>query len=385
MNNLRCQFGYISLLALLVLLSGSAGLLKLTTLNTGGSSGLRAVNAKQLPLRHSRQALLSYTALYPWLYGPQGAGPGHLPCPDTDHSTVTDTQAQLKDGPNPPCGRQPLSAGQLPRRVNLSGGRYAFSSLASARLGYHVHSSVINNPLNRKVNPSLLLDDNNPVSALARISIPGSESVPTDARGVLSVITPASLLLAIRPGVAAWIIERMELLGTDSCVLKADAIVGSHWAPGTNSSPGVSAESNPDELSMAHAEQEEHKALDKPQSTRCQRSEALAGLCIGALEPQSRVTSTSAMDEKTALQILLWLVDSIPELDACPDNIASLLTFDQVSLTRHWFYRNQWYAWIRVESLHGCENNESVQCKLNYRPTNALAELSEPLILESLP
>jgi len=370
---------------LVVLLSGSAVLLKLTTMNRSGSLGLLTVVARQLPLQHSRQALLSYAAVYPWLYGPQGAGPGHLPCPDTDHSTIIDTQAQLKDGPNPPCGRQQLSAGRLPRRVNLSGSRYAFSDLASARFDYHVHGSVVNNPVNRVVNPSLLLGEGSSVSALARVSIAGSESLPPDAQSVASVITPASLLLAIRPSVAAWIIERLKLLETDSCVFKAGATAGNLWAPGTDLSAGVSAESDPDSLPTAHANQGKQKAVDQSQRTRCQRSEELARLCVGTHKPHMHAPSASAANRNESLRILLWLVDSIPELNTCPDNVANLLTIDHVSASRHWFYRNQWHAWIRVESLYGCEDNKSGQCKLTYRPTNALAQLSEPLILESVP
>ena len=84
-------------------------------------SNLSLLNAVNLnaELGQSRQALLSYSALYPYLYGPKGAGMGHLPCPDTDSLLLESMDWSINHGPNPPCGNNPMAVGHLPSHISF--------------------------------------------------------------------------------------------------------------------------------------------------------------------------------------------------------------------------------------------------------------------------
>lgn len=61
-------------------------------------------------MRDAREALISYAVLYGDYYGPGGAGPGHLPCPDTNRSGTE----------NVPCNGTTL--GRLPESIVLPSG-----------------------------------------------------------------------------------------------------------------------------------------------------------------------------------------------------------------------------------------------------------------------
>ncbi len=92
-----------------------------------------------LQLNDERQRLIHYSADYATLYAPGGAGPGHLPCPDTDPNNT-------RPGPNPPCGRNKVAVGQLPDGVSRAVGRVAFSAALLNRVSYSVAKSIVNNP-----------------------------------------------------------------------------------------------------------------------------------------------------------------------------------------------------------------------------------------------
>ena len=121
-------------------------------------SNLSLLNAVNLnaELGQSRQALLSYSALYPYLYGPKGAGMGHLPCPDTDSLLLESMDWSINHGPNPPCGNGPVAVGHLPSHISFSEERYMIHAGTGRRVEYTVSSTVINNPTNRPVNPDLI-------------------------------------------------------------------------------------------------------------------------------------------------------------------------------------------------------------------------------------
>ncbi len=141
------QRGYVLLLSLIVLVSG--GLLSLMATLPQQHTG--AMLQSGFELADAKLALISYAVSYPDLYGPAGAGPGHLPCADTDGPSTLNSR--VADGPNPPCGKASLSIGRLARQVSLASHRYAFDVHDERRLWYAVASEFINNPVNRIINP----------------------------------------------------------------------------------------------------------------------------------------------------------------------------------------------------------------------------------------
>lgn len=208
---------------------GHALLLMMSLLATAGSVTLLSWSSPELTpdaeqamaqrreLLSARQALQVYAALYPTLYGPRGAGPGHLPCPDTTGA----------DGPDPPCGRQRQATGRLPGQVSLPARRYAFIEQPGIQPGYHVDASLINNPTNRIVNVGRLDATGLETPFVVRVfTQPGESSgqavlfpdrrtVPLDERqAVLSVN-------ALKPGVLAmvrlWLRSRLAISVSEEC------------------------------------------------------------------------------------------------------------------------------------------------------------------------
>ena len=135
-NNLRQQ-GYAAVLLL--------SLLSVTLTGLGFVSSFQSVSAQQTlwqdatQLNDERQRLIHYSVDYVNLYGHGSAGPGHLPCPDTDTGGT-------RPGPNPPCARGSIAKGKLPSGVNRSVGRIVFSSTFSNRSSYSVLRALVNNP-----------------------------------------------------------------------------------------------------------------------------------------------------------------------------------------------------------------------------------------------
>lgn len=345
------QRGYAVLLMLVILLSASAALLKSLSIYPSGASMLSSVVVQQRVLQRARQSLLSYGVIYPWLYGPQGAGPGHLPCPDTDYVTrAADVNLQSNDGPNPPCGQQQTSIGQLPRRVSLSGRRYAFSDLASSRVDYKVDSRVINNPVNRLVNPSLLSGESKQTSILATISVANQDDVQRSNTAFSSVITLNALQLGIRHSVAAWAIDRLHSLDSARC------------AP----------------------DQSNEFVLENSLADRCQDIQQLIAQCAdGQLPVEPYLDELGAESNRVQFVfLLLTLADSLLDVNHCPDDIVSLLTLERVPIKRHWFYRNQWHQWLRIETTEACEIPNADGCRLAFQYQQAFAQLSEPLVLQ---
>lgn len=150
----------------------------------------------------ARDALLAYTTIYPELYGPGGAGPGHLPCPDTDDSFRL-------AGPNPPCGR--AVSGRLPAHVTVSSTRVGLDVAAGgAPIGYRVGAAVANNPARRPLVPEA-------GGAGSRFRDPDTvaELALTDDGGTtLSIEVRASeLLAAAERRVAAWVVSEAGSTG----------------------------------------------------------------------------------------------------------------------------------------------------------------------------
>ena len=201
------QPGYAVLLMLVVLLSGSIALTApLLPLHRGKRTAESVPGSRAL--QSARQSLLVYTTLYPYLYGPRGAGPGHLPCPDIDGS----------ESPDPPCGNASPATGQLPRHVSLPGHRYAFVTDVSSTYRYIAASDLINNPVNRRVNDETL-------KGLGRTS-PYLAWVESEAGAAPLARVPLSANAMI-PGlgklVAAWLLTRIHREYGKSCVKSMSA------------------------------------------------------------------------------------------------------------------------------------------------------------------
>ena len=82
------QRGVVLLLLFFVLFMAGASVL-LTTLNSN-TVGNRQRVATAEALQEAKQALIGVAVLYGDYYGAAGAGPGHLPCPDTDNDGLND-------------------------------------------------------------------------------------------------------------------------------------------------------------------------------------------------------------------------------------------------------------------------------------------------------
>lgn len=104
----RHEQGAAVLLVLMVLLL--AGISFFLAGRSGNLSGLNRQRAVTRAMALAKNRLLAYTVMYADNYPASGAGPGHLPCPDTSNN----------GSPNPPCG--PGAMGRLPRAIPLPSG-----------------------------------------------------------------------------------------------------------------------------------------------------------------------------------------------------------------------------------------------------------------------
>jgi len=136
------QGGYVGLLLLTLISLLLVGVVRQATLANHTKTWHELIDA--------RRALLAYAVTYPLLYGPAGAGPGHLPCPDTDVPVWWGGQENDSPfsgaGPNPPCGRGVVAMGLLPRHVRIGHQRHAFHPLPTQSIGYAVSTNFVNNP-----------------------------------------------------------------------------------------------------------------------------------------------------------------------------------------------------------------------------------------------
>jgi hypothetical protein len=333
------QAGYTLLLMLTILLAGSAAVLSpLSDSNT--ASAFPAASVHQPALSDARQALLSYTSLYPFLYGPRGAGPGHLPCPDTDTSTQTGVQATAQvpaqtsiqtstqvpvpvvsaaDGPNPPCGSGSLASGRLARHVSLPGYRYLFHAERDQSIDYYVSTAFINNPVNRLVNDSIPHETDSGWPAPAWLELHTFAAGLAAPRSSVTPVTRKALMLAARPGVAAWLMSRANRRATDHC----------------SPSPVALMSTTPTGLSQ------------------------LLQLVSDRLTP-----STSRLTDCPSLG---------PESFTLENTV-----LERVPARSHWFFRNAWQERIVIRISDTCATTEPDTCELVYqRPVQAARSGSE--------
>ena len=192
--------------------------------NQGGWQALWQ-DAKQL--NDERERLLFYSVDYVNLYGHGGAGPGHLPCPDTDEGAA-------RPGPNPPCGNTDSATGKLPDGVSRNAGRIAFADSFYQRSTYTVITSVINNPAQalsvnlwpEETEFTVQTSAQTSASASASASFQTSTSASTSAKGYAllqrpsgqaRVLSRSALELSAWRWVRAWYVTQWLTTKFDSC------------------------------------------------------------------------------------------------------------------------------------------------------------------------
>ena len=284
-----------------------------------GTNRLSVDDAQRLV--DSRQSLLSYAVLYHYLYGPSGAGPAHLPCPDTDGyreqgANLESGLSQRRDGPNPPCASLYESDGHLPRHTVLPGNRYLFHAQPWQRFEYRVAGSMINNPVNRIVNLQHLSQVDN--SALASIGLRS----PSDSSLVGRVtISGQALRDATAASVAAWLKGRIATSDQWLCANPLETI---------SDAEQTGQQSDGDICEVLHR-----------QASGC-KTDGLLNLLLD--KPIEFSGSACLADELRHNSI------------------------EGVVATRHWFIRNLWFEWVDISFAKGCEPAapSALDCKLAY-------------------
>ena len=302
------QSGYTLLLGLFALLSVS-GIWVVS--NAVSSRSSHADYSMELQL--AKQALISYSVNYIDHYGVQGAGVGHLPCPDTDKPTQTATDPWAHDGPNPPCGKHTVAVGWLPRHVDTASGRYHFHTRNRQRLWYAVSDEFVNNPVNRVVNPATVgriavRSHNNIVAVLTAPALDTTSVEPKvwwedhkhqPSPIAFTVIRTQDIIEPAKRRVASWLLSRVNSAKAEPpCALSAELEL-LHW------------------LSR------------KPSGSDCEA-------------------------HKQALK-------------------SEFVVFDGAPYARHWFIRNGWFNYIRFEFDSACFQELLGGCKFSAdpRPTGA--------------
>lgn len=322
------QHGHALLLGLMVLMVVSAA-----WLGVGSSHRVEHRGVQTLQLAQARAALIHYAVSYIDHYGPQGAGPGHFPCPDTDppvsYKNQT-TEPWSKDGPNPPCGRHAVATGWLPRHVNVNGGRYHFHARPQQRLRYAVSGQFINNPINREVNPNTKGD-----IKLGQFN---------DIIAVLGLPSLSTISLYNEP---EWSFGKLETDGAYA-IVRADAI----WQP-----------------LLQRVASWLLTQLNNAIELRCGGNDGLSSCAQEWLWP-------AECDATSATMLLHWLTD-LPMHTACSESVEVVLTMplwlEGVPISKHWFVRNHWYRFVDIQIDNVCKPSPGL-CRVglinNSKPTH---------------
>ena len=195
----RTSRGFALLALAGLLLVGSAAALLLGGDRGAGRPGPERALADLARLVAARDALLAYATIYPELYGPTGAGPGHLPCPDTD-------DAFRLAGPNPPCGRGDVATGRLPLHVTVAATRVGIDvDLGGEPVRYRLATRAANNPARR---PFASAGDDASGASTGRDAMAVLASVGRDGAEVSLALRESALRVAAERRVAAWVASR---------------------------------------------------------------------------------------------------------------------------------------------------------------------------------
>jgi hypothetical protein len=337
-------FSLVILLTLLAAIGGYA----LTAMSASLRPSLSLASAVHInaELGQSRQALISYSAHYLYLYGPKGAGIGHLPCPDTSSLNSDATSWSVNQGPNPPCGNHPVAVGHLPSHISFPKGRYMLHAGFGPRVDYTVSDRVINNPGNHPVSPALMLAVS---SNLQHAALIRHQALTFNSNRTISseiIITKKALMLAIRPAVAAWLVEKLNDQGSLLCVLNQKILLPDNFY----------------EL-----------------GDRCHQLGQLAQRC-NSEENASKVWQTTSEKFQSNL-LLLYLADVVTEQFQCATSTLEQIHIDYVPAKQHWLVRNGWLNWISVKHDDQCVQLPLQICRLIYFNQRSPDAQPEPLVL----
>ncbi len=155
----RQQRGVILLAFFMVLFLAAAG--AIITVLDNNTTSLRRNTDTMVALRKAKQSLISYAVLYSEYYSGTAAGPGYLPCPDSNRNGVENT----------PCGSNSL--GRLPTSITLpSGSTFPLSSYNNEldeQFWYSVSDTFRRNPmgiLNSSAASTMTLDGQGGIAAV---------------------------------------------------------------------------------------------------------------------------------------------------------------------------------------------------------------------------
>jgi len=326
------QRGYSLLLNLIVLLGvGSVWFAEITAKTPAQRVAQRA--DQTLALSQARTALISYAVNYIDHYGAQGAGIGHLPCPDTDEHDNTAADTWHRDGPNPPCGKSDVEQGWLPRHVNVRDGRYHFHTRSQQRLRYAVSGQFVNNPVGRIVNPS------------------------TDGGFSFGRYTDVIAVLATPP--------LDEDLASNRFWLSAE-LMASH-----GSAYSLIRIADLRKPSMQRVGGWLVGQLNNAMEQRCASADE-SGHCKLAEHDLSHCDSTKK------IVLLHWLHTQVVPIDCESHEQYLLSTFtllEAVPIQRHWFMRNKWFEFVEISFVPDCLTNVEPACRFVLLPMGDDPEL----------
>lgn len=328
------QRGYIVLLGLFALLGiGGVWLAGITVKTINHTAN------QTLALSQARTALISYAVNYIDHYGPQGAGIGHLPCPDTDAPSSTLAGAWHRDGPNPPCAKKPVEYGWLPRHVTVADGRYHFHTRTQQRLLYAVSGNFVNNPVGRIVNPSTsgVISVGQYTDVIAVVATPPLDVDQTESQFWLNLTNSANLG-------AAYTLIRTADIRTQSMQRVGAWLVG--------------------QLNNAVLK----RCASVSETTDCKLSELSLTHCSIA----------------TQYVLVHWLNAQLSPANCADHELYLASTFallEEVPIQRHWFMRNEWYKFVELSFDENCLNTSEVACRFALAPIVAeLPSLDVPLL-----
>ena len=345
------QSGYTALLVLL-LLFGASGV----WIASMGLPDSQSESAAMLEVNQARVALIAYAIDYMNHYGARGAGPGHLPCPDTDPPSNTSIHHEWHlDGPNPPCADEAVEFGWLPRHVSTKIGRYHFHQRARQRLLYAVSGAFINNPVNRVVNVStrgnLPMRDFEDVVAIVAATTPGlsgrgeqdwwKNPVTNNNIRAFALIRSADLQASIRDWIARWLVSELNETLSSQCKNTESVSAGSESIVESIVESVVKPVVEP---------------VDK------QPPDTLADELLWC---EQLAASIDQCQHSDSLLLLAWLAATRPH-DGCSqsDEISLINTafLESVPLRQHWFFRNQWHRYVSLTIHPRCEESSVTLC-----------------------
>ncbi len=350
----------------------------------------------QKKLNQARIGLLSYALSYADNYRASGAGPGHLPCPDTD---PPDDGNPGNDGPNPPCGQLVQSAGRIPRLIHLdstsqSGAKvidiYPPPSLQDRQPWYVVSGDMINNPINRVINsasfsaaatsgedgvlPIALLIEPGPVmrqrgqwrpstdpadylegsyslygAAGHGVNPVNSSDIEIEAAGEIigdsnDLTVPLywhTLLPLLERRVAGFAIDWLQDYHQNHCPEAGPLQATIHRRGSLQQS--VSAETTNISPTATLAEVTADNTADNA-VTHCFPYAAAQG---------SHLCHRGLLEGSLAL-----------EIGSCSAALATNGKLDGVSVPRHWYMRNQWHRHIRYRLDGSCISASTISCEI---------------------